>query len=134
PRSSGTPNSDASVQARPPTRSRASSTMTSSPASFSTRAAPIPPAPAPITTASWAIRLQQPGPAHDHHEQQDDDADEHPEEQIAVLPAQLRQHFEVHAVDAAEEGERQENGADDGELVHGAVGAMAHHGHVEADG
>ena len=49
PRSTGTP-AASTVQARPPTRSRASSTVTSTPSARSARAAPSPAAPAPSTS------------------------------------------------------------------------------------
>src|SRR5690606_27982693 len=52
PRSMGKPCPLSRVQARPPTRSRASSTTKRQPAAASARPAPTPAAPAPITTTS----------------------------------------------------------------------------------
>ncbi len=46
---------------------------------------------------------------------------------------QLRLVVEVHAVDADQEGQRQEDHADHGQSPHDLVGAMADDRHVEVD-
>ena len=55
PASTAMPSSNAWVKVRPPTRSRASSTRTSSPCRVSSRAAVRPDSPAPITTTSCIV-------------------------------------------------------------------------------
>ena len=57
-----------------------------------------------------------------------------PEHRVAVLPLELGEHLEVHAVDAAQERQRHEDHADRGQALHHLVGAMADHRHVEVEG
>lgn len=61
------------------------------------------------------------------------DNHQRPGQQVAVFPAEFGHPLEVHAPDAGHEGQGDEDGGDDGELLHDAVHALVVVRKIEVD-